>query len=63
MIAVRNLMKYILLQNSRKADRVHPIPKTLNNGSGMINSNQISKNIAHMHTSLMDHFRIIFYVL
>lgn len=39
------------------------IPKILDNGSDMINSNQISQNGAHMQAALMDHFKTTFCVL
>lgn len=50
-------------ETAEKQTQSSPIPKILDNGSGMINSNQISQNRAHMHAALMDHFRITFCVL
>lgn len=63
MSAARNFIKYDMPWNNRKVRHSPSIPKILDNGSDMINSNQIRQNEAHMHTALMDHFRITFCVL
>lgn len=56
MTVTRNFIK----QKEQKSRHSPSIPKILDNGSDMINSTQISQNGAHMHTALMDHFRITF---
>lgn len=51
MTVARHFIKYVLPWNSRKSRHsVHPTPKILDNGLGMINSNQISQKYSiHIH--------------
>lgn len=64
MIITRNLIKYILPWKSRTGATASTfIPKTLHDGSGIINNTAISQNIVCMHAALMGHFRVLFCVM